>query len=850
MLETVIDHAIDNVWCTPDQDNQYIFQPARISRPGGERRQIRLEWDLITLPDRTSTWHLYQIGQLSPLYLNLLTDHGHWHCGRTLCQNNNLLVNAYVKDGRQFPRRLVYFKKTANRNVLVAVKDERRLPDLRKEPLYLRFYTNAYFQSVRSTDGVHYVEIDSKQVGSRSEVVTFQQHVNTLKQKPGHVCLLHNGWLVNDTHPDLVSPGDWVEYVHDGSVKTVVDLPVKDLPTFTSEKDNIYKYLISREKGTTDTIDFVDDIDVYLLKERELGWEGVYFHKNQHHALRQVTHKDYSVPVNRIGAFSNAFPHWDNSRALTIRLIIRRSGYHRPLVWEHHRIHELYRLPDLKIQQAMVGTNATVSTWKAAALENSGYTELMEVRRPAITGELVQCAYGYHAVSKILADTPQHVELAGTWRRVQLPRGLREYSTIFEYDDKGKLVDWFYHSTGINYTVRRDQTEMVEGMIGRGSPVLDTHYGHLPVYLEEGVNYRFYLSSALAGVSNEDWWDVTDQEGEVYDIVDGHVVWQTDEQLTVPAVRSDRDFLTYRFTLPFQRGYLRFNLRAREYHDAIAKTTELTLPVGHLDVFLNGHSLIENLDYFVQWPEVMIVNKAFLVEGVEQDVVVRAYGFCQPDMSREPPAEAGFVTHGLLSRNRRYDLRDDKVMRMVVNGELHHRDELLFSEHDSGLRMENVRNGAPYQLKDIVVPIRRLEGTDPYEYRKKSLAVDKEIEDYLTLFYPEPEIEGPSIIEHRHLLYSPFLSALHEDLLYGVLVIEEKRDHYSDMDIKKWVADYEWLLDFEPLYHPVDQRYVLVQAHRFIGTTTLNVYQYTFLLRVIDLYFPGKVDLSHATSIQ
>ena len=140
--------------------------------------------------------------------------------------------------------------------------------------------------------------------------------------------------------------------------------------------------------------------------------------------------------------------------------------------------------------------------------------------------------------------------------------------------------------------------------------------------------------------------------------------------------------------------------------------------------------------------------------------------------------------------------------------------------------------------------------TDPYEYRKKSLAVDKEIEDYLTLFYPEPEIEGPSIIEHRHLLYSPFLSALHEDLLYGVLVIEEKRDHYSDMDIKKWVADYEWLLDFEPLYHPVDQRYVLVQAHRFIGRTTLNVYQYAFLLRVIDPYFPGKVDLSHATSIQ
>lgn len=845
MRDAVIDHVLKNIWCTPDQDNQYIFKPARISRPRGVRHYQTVEWETIYLPDREHTWHLFQIGQLSPLYLNLLPDDGRWYCVESMCVNNNLLVNAYVNSGVQFPRRLVFFKKTRTRNVLVAIKDVPQLPSLEKEALYLRFYTNAFFQSTRSTVDEHHVKVKGIQVERRSDVVVFQREIRDLQVLPGHVSVFHNGWLVNDTHPSLVANDDYIEYVYDSAVYDVVDFPIETLPVFHSTLDQQPKYALSRLKGTANQIDFHDDVDVYLLRPDEERFEGVYYHRNQPYAVRQLTHKDYAIPSQRVVAFANDHEEWGDPRELTIRLKVRRSGYQRPLVFEANRIHELYRLDNPAILQAIQGINSTVSVWRAPALEHSGYVTAMGKQRESITLKTAQDALGYHAITKLVADTP--IQVSGD-NSYPIPVGLQQDATFFEYDGHGHLLEWRYLSqTAGTYTPNNPNTRLVEMLMGLGSQRLDTIYQADEVTLAPGFNYRFYVSTAIGGISSEDWQEAV--EGTDYVLSGNKVVWSTDPIRQANATRSDRQFLLYDFSLPFTRGYLRFNIETIEVDKDEEVIGGLTIPLGSLDVFLNGYSLIENLDYYVHGTQVVVVNKAFLTDEGPQHIVVRAGGFCQPDMAREKPAEVGFITHGLLSRNRRYNVRDDKVMRMVVSGGLQHTNNLLFSEHDSGLRIENIRNGAPYQLSDIVVPLRGLDDIDPYRFREESLQVDREIEDYLTVYYPEPEIPGPSIIPHRHLVYSPFLSAVHEDLLYGVLVIEEKRQHYSDMDIRRWLEAYEWLLDYDPIINNVDERYVLVQAHRFIGISSLNVYQYTFLGRVAELYFKGRIDLSHAIEV-
>ncbi|MNL68931.1 hypothetical protein D3C87_1937270 [compost metagenome] len=74
--------------------------------------------------------------------------------------------------------------------------------------------------------------------------------------------------------------------------------------------------------------------------------------------------------------------------------------------------------------------------------------------------------------------------------------------------------------------------------------------------------------------------------------------------------------------------------------------------------------------------------------------------------------------------------------------------------------------------------------------------------------------------------------------------------YYGDPDIKRWLKDYEYLLEFDPCKRGVDTRYVSIHPHHLSYETELNIYQYNFLNRAIALYLEGKVDLSHFVSIK
>ena len=128
-----------------------------------------------------------------------------------------------------------------------------------------------------------------------------------------------------------------------------------------------------------------------------------------------------------------------------------------------------------------------------------------------------------------------------------------------------------------------------------------------------------------------------------------------------------------------------------------------TIPPRRLDLWLNGHPLIENLDYYVNWPEVTIVNKSYLNPEAEQWIEVRGTGFCNSDMTMDEARESGFVEHGYLSHDRQYDVRDDKVVSIVVAGKLGHRDQLSFAEDNLGVAIEGPANGSPYAVREVVV---------------------------------------------------------------------------------------------------------------------------------------------------
>lgn len=845
----LLHHAIDNVWCSPDQDHQYLFQPARLTVPQGARRVVNVEWDQYILPDQTSRYHVYQIGQLSPLILNLLPDVNRWYSVQEAMNTRPLVINFYTRQGLHLPRDACFIRHTSSRNLILAVKEQPVITDLSTAGLFVRFYSNAFFNSERSQDGTHRIRTQTLTVSNRAGVINFLQRMEEARiSRPGIVYQFHNGFLVDQLRPNIIQTQDVIEWVQDTSVEEVLDIPIADLSTFTSTLDGIRKYLVLRSKCVTDTIDYHDDIDFWLYRPAAGSFTGVFYHKANAQSVRMITHKDYALPVQAILDHTNRIG-WPDSQELVLRLHLRKSGYHRPLVHEHHRIHELRRLSDDAIARAMVGTNALVPEWQVANLETSTYTRLMRSNFEQLTPERVYQAYGYNAVSKLVGDTPQ-IPFDESGRLVtEPPFKLRALSTMYEYDRQGRLINYYYHEEGRTYPVRNEHTGYVEGIVGRGGMTTGTTYDLERMDIPEGVGFQAYICDIVGGEPTYLWRQAL--PGRDYQLRNESFLWCVDMDQFLTAVRIDGVFLARDYLLVPFNGVLKFSIVSRERVGVQSVEGVLLLPPGKLDLWLNGHPLIENLDYFVQGYDVVICNKEYLDPSLEeQRITVRAMGFPDAQGRRLPVAEFGFVEHGLLSRNNRFDIRDDKVLRYVVEGRLWTREDLIFSENDRGVRMEHVRNGAPYVIDEIIVPVPEVGNGGTYPYRNRSREVDERISDYLTLYFPEPVIEGPSIIQRRYQVLSPFTSRVHWDLLNGYLYPEKIKEQYSDMDIREWLKSYEWLLEYDPIIRGVDERYVAVHPHHLFIETELDVYQYKFLQRVIAVYLNNKVDLSHHVRIK
>lgn len=855
MFDYLIDHALKNVWCTPDQDLQVIFQPARITAINGVQNKVKVLWEEFSLPTQKERYHVYQIGQIHPTLLGLFPERGVWRTLANVANLQKLVVDLYVNSGIQFPRTESYVLINRDQNVLLAVKLNPRIPaDLNTEPLYVRFYSNAFFDSMRNGNNKvdDYIYVGGGRVPTTNQLLLWQAAVKKYRALPGLTQTYLNGQLVHGISPVNAVVGDVVEWVYDSTVKRVVDLPVKSLQTFNSLFDNKRKYLLHYPDNNNTTIEYRDDCDIYLIRKdpaKPDQFAGVYYHKNMEDALRMLTHKDYSVPVPYVNGYvTNSKGRWKDVKELTLRLISRHSGYERPLVNEHHRIKELYKLDDASVVRAMLGLDSTVPEWRADQLELSGYTKIMRANGLAVNRAMVQDAYGYNAIAKLIANTPSTVTKTNGSLVADLPYGLRVNSTLYEYDVNGKLLGVYYHQVGDLYMPTNPGCVLVEGVVGRGAPEMDTVFGTANVTIDPQNNYRFYTCDVKANVAKGNWVDVTGTDA--YEIVGNTVVWKIDPLYKYGLVKGDTRFLAYDYEMTPTDGLLRFSLMADETHNKVKGQRVLQLPVGKLELWLNRYKLIEGLDYFVKWPEVVICNKRFWQTG-KQLITVRGTGFCGTDMSREQPAEVGFVQYGQLSRNTRFNIRDDKVMHMVVGGRLFRREDLTFAEDVTKFSAEGkIPNGTPYAIDELVVPLRGLTNTDTYSLRAKSRVVDQEIEDYLTLKRPEPSYTPPNMIPERYEIHSPFVMKIMADLKSGVLGGEQIQGQYADSLILSLLKPYEWLLAYDPSQKDsVDDRYVIIQPHPFNEVLTLNIYHYTFLRRAVNLYLKDRVNISHFIKI-
>lgn len=896
MNDYLLRHAIANVWCNPAQDRQYVYRLAQLTPRYGAIRTWRVNYERYTLPTQKDYWHVYQIGAVLPVLLGLPLKIDVWMSMADLAKTNQVFTDLYVTNGMQFPRFESFVLITKTRNLIVACKINERVHDLEDTDLYLRFYSNAYYQSKRSDVAAkRYIDVKGLRVTTQTELLRFQHECDDLLAlKGGYPYYYVNGRFVQAINLTTAMLGDVVEMVLDSSIKRMLEFKVQGLPTFTSVLDACRKYILHYNDPSVQSIDYLDDIDIYLIRpQAQAGrFMGVYYHHNEGDWLRMLTHKDYSLPIDRLDSFvrthtpdtRNAFDAvrwpldaWGSMSELTIRVYIRNSGYDRPLIAESNRIQELYKLSDAQVLNAMTGINATNPLWAASALEQCPYVRFMSAdpefvypitffrpdeEHPAKTeaNNFVGDVYGYHAAAEIMANTPSTVYLDNGYRWADLCFEHWQNATIFEYDSVGLLIDKYYHPGGRKYMVRNTDCVRVEAITGFGGQSLNTEFGMATVTLAKGYNFRVYVSSVWGGVSKGDWQDITeaanradwgflDETGD-----DPKWVWTADPMAWTGAVRQDDTFFLDTLSFNKSSGVVRFSVYSDETHGGVTDYQAMDIPFGHFDVLVRPvggryRTLIENLDYKVIWPQVVMNNLEYIGTGDFQ-VMLRGHGFCTDTLERYPVSEFGFVEYSVLSNDHRYDIHTHKVQRVIIDG--HYRDpkSVVYEEQLNGLTITNERNGAPYTIQTPAIVFKDVYTSDKLAREEDDLR-DETVCNYMSQFYPTRTRSNNDFIIEPYHVYSAFTNKILHDLRTGTLnPAGIHSGFYSEQDIRTWCKAYDWLAAFDICNTEYDRTHIKVYPHWFGAPVSLPLNQWTFFQRVLKVYLRHVPDIAVFVHLQ
>ena len=844
IVDYLVKHARKNVWCMPFQDNQAILDLSRISRDGGEVGSVLALWGEQTLPTKTDSYHVYMIGQNYPLQWALPQTKGRWISLQTWGQSNTQVIDLYLQNGKHLPLSTAFIYRADDLNFLIAVLQVPRqwsyawsaVADLNVEALYLRLYRNAFYGTAKADQETSSVEYGGGLMRSAADIRRVQNEIDLARFDDGVVNIYHNGYWVSAVTTPAVQVGDFVEWVHDVSVARVVDFTVSTLKDFASDLDKIRKYLLhpGKDGGSGDTIRYRDDVDVYLFAEDANGLlKGRYYHRNRESSLRMVTHADYSLPVAWVQAYLDE-DNWATLPTLKLRLHIRDSGQERPLVNEAHRINELYKLSDRDIVRAMMGIDSTIEEWTVQSLEKSMYTALMRSYFGNFEVRDVLEGYGYNAVTKLLADSPYTVQQGANGNYVDLTVGLMLDATMFEYDAAGLLLGAYYHGGDQRYYPNNPGCVLVEALVGKGQKQLDWVAGNDPVPLG-GYLYGFYYCKKVKDVPTLDYKLAV--KGVNYKIENGQAVWLHDKGQNEGLAVSDQFFLLYNFDFPSNNEVYTFTL-------SHSNTNGTALPIQpqNLDIWLNERALIEGLDYTVKFPQVTLISKPYLNVGKPQRLVVRGTGFYGMELKRRTPLDSGFAYKGLVSLNHHYDLRDDKVMRVIIGGGVFHTDQVPFAERAGQSGLLTVDNGTPYLSQTLVTPIREITTEANWVLKAAAEDLDGRLEEYMTVKYPEIDVSGPNPITEYYGLYSPLLTAVVYDLEQGYLTAP-----YTPQDPKS-VSDklkpYFTLLDFDPCRLDVNTNYVRIYPTPFDVIKSVTEREFLFLTAINKLYLNSRLDIS------
>ena len=664
----------------------------------------------------------------------------------------------------------------------------------------------------------------------------------------------------------------------ESAIKNMVFLKGKDIPTFISTLDKNFRKYILQSTADYGIIDYHDDIDVYLVRRTGDAYKGVIVTRFKESTVRQLTHNCYSLDSAIVRNLLNYHSFLGSMADLEVLLVTRHGGMRKGIGHQSIRIEELYRLDREDVLEAMSGVNSLVPEWRAEYLENSAYIKLMRLEMHQITDALAEEAFGYNAASMVAEPLYNKLERVGDQRHVRLPPSALipdktgfAAKTLFFYNDDGLYMGYKQQNANVEiYIAPSDMStaNSAEIFSGYTSETLDgcSYANTIEDEDLEHWGFRCYLCSLVSGVPNEIWNDVTDSNLYTYTAKGPNgkpvLTWDT-ASLTAnklyPCVKIGKYTHLYvnpKKTLTWE-GYMSVTVQSNVNFQGVQTVKNQRLSPGVIDVFVNGITMIEGLDYIVKWPTIVITNRQLVpIDYSDAEVIVRTRGWCNPvTMKHHATRDWGWIKDGYLSFNGKYDPRRDRNYRLIIDGTLYDPSLVVWTEDQSPTGNTIARrpyvDGKAYMVGEVYTVVEPWCNQKSVPYRAKAMEIDKRVGDYLTPRLPEIEETLPEVNGLRWSLYSPFLAAILHQLTANEWLTEGELDaSWGNEEVAAWVAPYLTLLDFDPVNLDHDPNYVWIYPHTYVDAMKITSSQYRLVDYINRNYLKSKVRLNNSIIVE
>ncbi|EKD89715.1 MAG: hypothetical protein ACD_33C00002G0007 [uncultured bacterium] len=849
--------AIDNIYCASKQDKQFNFKLIRVNKETIPiKKQVSIYNSIKQLPDNNYHYHVFVIGNLNPRFINLLRQDKDWFKDTWInvaadMDERNYIFKLYNDKGNIYPREHIFYSFIDECSILIAMRFDHFLKIKFEVNTfnYLHLYSNSYFNSnefnilpVRL--GIKY---EYKVVENNLDKVTLQNKINDYESNGGKAIVYVNGYITDEMSLGI-NNFSAVEVLYDQSIISKEVYSINDLRTFTSIKDNKLKYLLFRPNNVN-AIQYYDDNELYISTSNTNLNNGIYYYQHKDYAIRNVTDKDYSLYTtyinNQAQLLSDLFTGAISDKNIII--YVRKSGLIRNMVYSNLKLHELYKLSPENQLNTLLGTGYTLSELRAENLENSDYFKIASnTNLSNLTNQLCSSTVGYNAITYYFANNPIYKEIGSL--TINVPYLYQKLSLTFEYDINGLYLN-SHSSTGPNYIFFNANSNAVEFLYGINIGN-NKYYESGEVITLKHSEYKV-LSAMFMGLDRiTNWEDITNDTNKVT-VVNNNIITVTETVNKKIKIHYFNENNIYDIQIPLTDGLLYFPLTVPEDRGTGNQVWPIDFPYANIEIFLNGYKLAYGLDFFMKFPYVNICNKKYLdYTKVNQDIHIRMYGF-NLDITKINALESrGFVNHGVLNRNKKYDLRDDRLISIYIDGKLYNRNNIIFAEDDNTVRLTNPLNGLPYIIKEPYTPIKDITNLETHNLFTDAKTLDDKISTFFDLVLPEPNINETNVIADNYYLFSPTVSKVIQDLLDSNIPSTLYTNPYDDNTILTLLnTDYKNIYESDPVRFDLPSNIVVIQPHLGNSSINLNLHQYRFIQNLSRIIANNKINLSGYISV-